>query len=91
MKIPASLCDTFPPSDERLLDVTRRQMDDEMLSEIAAADYGTDLDAHLAALRPIRDGGWQKNPRHESQRTHRIRHLARLVSCKAFGNHCYSN
>ena len=57
MEIPERLRNAFPPSHQRLLDVTRRRIDDEMLTEIAAADYGFDRDAHLAALRPIRDEG----------------------------------
>lgn len=40
-----------------LLSALRRQIDDDMLHEIAAADYGNDLEEHLAALRPIRDAG----------------------------------
>jgi hypothetical protein len=55
--IPAALMAGFAASHERLLDVTRRAVDDSMLREIAQADYGVDADAYLAALRPIRDTG----------------------------------
>jgi hypothetical protein len=57
MDVPAALLALFPASKRRLLDVTRRSIDDAMLKEIAAADYGCDLEVHLAALRPIRDRG----------------------------------
>jgi hypothetical protein len=57
MEIPETLREAFLPSDRLILDVARRQIDDEMLREIAAADYGIELADHLAALRPIRDDG----------------------------------
>src|SRR5436305_280319 len=57
MILPPALLAVFPPSADRLLDVARQQVDDGMLREIAAADYGRDVDIHLAALRPIRDQG----------------------------------
>jgi hypothetical protein len=57
MGIPAELLTVFPPSGQLLLDVTRREIDDEMLDDIARADYGMDADLHLAALQPIRDDG----------------------------------
>lgn len=57
MELPAALAARFPPSRRRLLDVTRVSINDTMLEEIAAADYGCDFDEHLAALRPIRDEG----------------------------------
>jgi len=57
MEIPAALIVAFPPSADLLLDCARRHIDDGMLMEIARADYGLDVDAHLAALRPIRDQG----------------------------------
>jgi hypothetical protein len=57
MEIPAELIAAFPPSEDVLLACARRAIDDEMLVEIAGADDGTDFDAHLAALRPIRDQG----------------------------------
>src|SRR5260221_13417688 len=57
MNIPHALVTAFPPSNRLLLDVSRQQIDDGMLAEIAAADYGIDADRHLASLRPIRDTG----------------------------------
>lgn len=48
---------TFDPQPEALLREISAHIDDEMLAEIAAADYGMDRDAHLAALRRIRDDG----------------------------------
>jgi hypothetical protein len=57
MDIPPDLLTVFPPSDQLLVDVTRRFIDDDMLEEIARADYGMDADLHLAALQPIRDIG----------------------------------
>jgi hypothetical protein len=40
-----------------LLDLVRQRLDDAMLREIAEADYGADVDAHLEALRRICDQG----------------------------------
>jgi hypothetical protein len=57
MEIPPALLAAFPPSADLLLDVTRQQVDDAMLTEIAAADYGMHRAEHLAVLRPIRDHG----------------------------------
>jgi hypothetical protein len=57
MNIPRALVATFPPSNQLLLDVTRRQIDDEMLEEISWADYGHKADAYLSGLRSIRDQG----------------------------------
>jgi hypothetical protein len=62
MTVPPCLLTAFPPSNRLLLDVSRRQIDDGMLDEIAAADYGIDADRHLAALRPIRDTGTVPQP-----------------------------
>jgi hypothetical protein len=62
MDVPIALLAAFPPSNQRLLDVTRRQIDDEMLLEIAMADYGIDAEIHLAALRPIRETGVVPEP-----------------------------
>lgn len=57
MNIPPAILAAFPPSRERLLDATRRHVDDKMLNEIASADYGCGGDDHFAALRLIRDTG----------------------------------
>ncbi|MEN9937623.1 MAG: hypothetical protein RLZZ387_4202 [Chloroflexota bacterium] len=45
------------PGCDALLCWLRPRVDDAMLLEIAGADYGMDADAHLAALRRIRDEG----------------------------------
>jgi hypothetical protein len=42
MNIPAALIAAFAPSEQLLLDVTRRQLDDGMLQEFAEADCGID-------------------------------------------------
>jgi hypothetical protein len=57
MEIPQALLAAFPASADLLLDVTRQQVDNAMLTEIAAADYGMSRAEHLAVLRPIRDIG----------------------------------
>jgi len=57
MNPPSSLQACFPASSDRLLNLSRAQIDDGMLREIADADYGIDGDAHFAALLPIRDQG----------------------------------
>jgi hypothetical protein len=44
------------PSDELLLCLVFQYVDDSMLREIAAADYGMDFDAHLEALIAIKKG-----------------------------------
>jgi hypothetical protein len=48
---------TFEPRPDALLRRISSHIDDAMLVEIARADYGLDADAHLAALRTIRDEG----------------------------------
>ena len=45
------------PSPDALLDLLRGRVDDAMLQEIAAADYGMEADTHLRELRRIRDTG----------------------------------
>lgn len=57
MGVPASLLAAFPPSADLLLDCARRKTDDEMLMEIARADYGMGADEVMLELRPIRDRG----------------------------------
>lgn len=42
------------PADNLLLALIFNRVDDSMLIEIAKADYGDDVDIHLAALRRIR-------------------------------------
>jgi hypothetical protein len=57
MNIPPALLSAFPPSSSLLLDVTRRDVDDSMLEEIAWADYGHKADEYLSGLKRIRDQG----------------------------------
>ena len=45
------------PEAEVLLRDISKHIDDEMLEEIAAADYGGDIEKHFAALKQIRDTG----------------------------------
>lgn len=47
----------FDPDQSLLLTLVSGQVDDDMLEEIAAADYGEDKDGHLRELRHIRDVG----------------------------------
>jgi hypothetical protein len=54
---PAALLALLEPSPDALLGVLRQRVDDAMLREIAAADYGRDIDRHLRELRAIRDRG----------------------------------
>jgi hypothetical protein len=45
----------FTPQPDELLRRISRHIDDAMLKEIAAADYGQDIEEHLVQLRRIRD------------------------------------
>lgn len=47
----------LPPDADGLLRIVSSHVDDEMLREIAAADYGTRVDEHLAPLKALRDTG----------------------------------
>jgi hypothetical protein len=47
----------FAPDPDCLLREISRHVDDEILAEIAAADYGEDRELNRAALQPIRDSG----------------------------------
>jgi hypothetical protein len=51
------LLDRCEPSPTALLDWLRSRIEDDMLEEIARADYGWAANEHLAALRRIRDEG----------------------------------
>lgn len=53
--IPQRLRERVAPSLTAWMDWLCPQIDDAMLEEIAAADYGYRMDEYLAALRPIRD------------------------------------
>jgi hypothetical protein len=47
----------FEPESEGLLREISKHISDDMLEEIAAADYGERADEHLVALRQVRDSG----------------------------------
>jgi hypothetical protein len=49
------LLNRFEPESDGLLREISKHIDDEMLMEIARADYGEEQDDHLAALRKLRD------------------------------------
>ncbi|MBX9652689.1 hypothetical protein K2Y11_03630 [bacterium] len=57
MTIPSELYSAFPPDANALVDFTRRFVDDQMLKEIANADYGYRVDDYFKALKEIRDSG----------------------------------
>ncbi|WP_218933295.1 hypothetical protein [Rubripirellula lacrimiformis] len=48
--------DPFDPSSDSLLHLAFRHVDDSMLREIAAADYGEDAGKHLSQLLAIKNG-----------------------------------
>jgi hypothetical protein len=48
---------SVPPDADGLLRVLRSRMDDDMLREIASADYGTRVEEHLAPLLAFRETG----------------------------------
>lgn len=49
--------ESFEPNPDPLLNLLGSQIDDAMLREIAAADYGNDLEEHLRPLKAFRDEG----------------------------------
>jgi len=51
------LLNRLEPDPEALLRDISAHIDDEILEEIAAADYGQDIEKHFAALKQIRDTG----------------------------------
>ncbi|MFZ1087313.1 MAG: hypothetical protein WAN35_20310 [Terracidiphilus sp.] len=51
------LLNRFEPEPEGLLREISKHISDDMLMEIAAADYGQDMEKHLVALRQVRDTG----------------------------------
>ena len=53
--MPKPWLESFEPSPDPLSNLLRSQIDDHMIREIAAADYGQDLEAHLRPLKAIRD------------------------------------
>lgn len=54
--MPSEFLDQFSPSSDSLLRLAFRHVDDSMLREIAAADYGEDADEHLSQLLAIKNG-----------------------------------
>jgi hypothetical protein len=54
----------FEPNSGRLLSAISPHISDEMLIEIAAADYGEGIDEHLSLLEAIRDSGEFREPFH---------------------------
>jgi hypothetical protein len=54
---PPGVLAQLDPSPSALLDVLGLRVDDALLVEMARADYGQEADAHLRALRAIRDQG----------------------------------
>jgi len=52
-----SLLASLEPNAQDLLSDISKHIDDDMLAEIASADYGQDQEQHLAALRHLRDTG----------------------------------
>ena len=55
---------SLEPDQDSLLSAISRHITDEMLAEIAKADYGQDKEKHLAALRLLRDEGKFVPPMH---------------------------
>lgn len=51
------LLNQFEPEPDGLLCEISKHVSDDMLEVIAAADYGMDIEKHMAALRSIRDEG----------------------------------
>lgn len=56
--------DSLEPDGEQLLTEISRHITDDMLEEIALADYGMGHEQHLAALRRLRDTGAFVEPMH---------------------------
>ena len=52
------------PDQDSLLSAISKHITDEMLAEIAKADYGRDQEKHLAPLRLLRDAGIFVDPMH---------------------------
>jgi hypothetical protein len=55
--MPAWLERQYPADQRAAVDYLRERVDLGMLREIAAADYGQDIDKHLDALLPVWEGG----------------------------------
>jgi hypothetical protein len=52
-----ALLASLQPNNEQLLSEISRHVSDDMLAEIALADYGRDQEQHLAPLRRLCDTG----------------------------------
>lgn len=57
VEMPQWIRERFPPHQRSAVDYLRGLIDEGMLREIAAADYSEDVTEHLAALKPIWEGG----------------------------------
>lgn len=57
VQMPQWIRERFPPDQRSAVDYLRGLIDEGMLREIAEADYAQDLAEHLAALKPIWEGG----------------------------------
>jgi hypothetical protein len=57
VQMPQWIRERFPPDQRAAVDYLRRLIDVDMLREIAEADYAQDVSEHLAALKPIWEGG----------------------------------
>lgn len=57
IELPRWILERFPPNQRATVDYFRQQVDEDILREIAGADYSQDIDQHLAALKPIWNGG----------------------------------
>ncbi|MGA7887405.1 MAG: hypothetical protein WCA44_16820 [Acidobacteriaceae bacterium] len=56
--------ESLQPDRDQLLSEISKHITDDMLAEIALADYGLDQEQHLAALRRLRDTGTFVKPMH---------------------------
>lgn len=68
----------IPPS-LHLLEEAAARVDDDMLAEIAAADYGDCYDAYLAGLRVLRDELLLLPPDLDDDWDHEVLHLVRWI------------
>jgi len=58
------ILESLEPNGEQLLSEISKHITDDMLEEIAMADYGQDQEQHLATLRNLRDSGTFAEPMH---------------------------
>lgn len=66
VQIPQWIRERFPADQRSAVDHLRSLIDEDMLQEIAEADYAQDVAEHLAALKPIWEGGELKELGHWS-------------------------